>query len=101
GAGRDRADRGFAAVLASPNLPGLRVLKVGRNQITDAGVNAVRAGMPAPFARLHLLYVSENWLTRPGIGRLEAARGDRAVTIEWGGNVQASAGGEGPAPAGG
>lgn len=98
--GNDAGDRGFAAVVTTPNLTHLRVLKLGRNQITDAGVAAVRTALPRLLAQLHLLDISENRLTRSGMGRLVAARGNLPVKLELAGNVQTSAAGEAPVPVG-
>jgi len=97
--GNDLGDTGLPALVASPHLANLRVLKVGRNQVTDAGVVALRETLPALLGRLRVLDLSENRLTRYGIGILDAARGDRPVALDVSGNVQAVAGAA-PVPVG-
>jgi hypothetical protein len=96
----DLGDRGLAAILESPHLANLRVLRVGRNQITDAGIVALRPILQGLFDRFRVLDLSENRLTGYGVGLLEAARGDRAAALDVSGNVQTAAGGEAPVPVG-
>ena len=64
------------------------MLKLGRNQITDAGILAIHEALPALLARLRLLDLSENRLTRYGTGMLEAAKGELPVSLDLSGNVQ-------------
>ena len=91
---------GFRAVVGSPHLGNLRVLKLGRNQIPDAAVARARDALPALLARLHLLDLSGNRLTRLGIDILRIVQGDRPVNIDWSGNVQTPAHGETPVAVG-
>jgi uncharacterized protein (TIGR02996 family) len=90
--GNDLGDAGLAALVGSPLLVELQVLKLGRNQITDAGLLAIRESLPSFLARLRLLDLSENRLTRYGMGVLEAAKGELPVTLELSGNVQVGTG---------
>ncbi|MCE9568297.1 MAG: TIGR02996 domain-containing protein [Planctomycetes bacterium] len=90
------SDRGFAALIASPNIGNVCSLKLSGNQITDAGMSAVRGHLPELMARLRVLDLSDNRLTRYGIGVLHGARGDSGVHLKLTGNVQASDGGEVP-----
>ncbi len=90
------ADRGFAALAASPYFGRLHTLRIGGNQITDAGVAAARNALPALMARLRLLDLSGNRLTRHGIGMFHAARGDSGVVLDVSANVQTLSAGEAP-----
>jgi uncharacterized protein (TIGR02996 family) len=96
--GNEIGDVGLVALGQSPHLPALRVLKLARNQITDAGVGALRDSLPLLLARLKLMDLSENRLTRYGQRLVEDAQrnsgGARAV-VDFTGNVQSTAG---PAP---
>jgi uncharacterized protein (TIGR02996 family) len=89
-------DHGLAALVASPHLEKLHTLKLAGNQITDAGVTATRDALPALFARLRVLDLSGNRLTRFGIGLLKTARGDATTALDLNENIQASIGGEAP-----
>jgi len=90
------ADRGFAALIASPNIGNVHTLKLGGNQIADAAVSAVRDHLPELMARLRVLDLSGNRLTRYGIGVLHGARGESGVKLDVADNVQATNGGEVP-----
>lgn len=89
-------DRGFTALVTSANLSRVHTLKLGGNQITDAGVTGMRRLLPTLLARLHLLDLSENRLTKYGIGLLQTARGDSGVDPDVSGNVQSANDGETP-----
>ncbi len=93
-------DAGFASVLDSRHLTKLHTLKLGHNQITDAGLMTLRDRLPSLFARLRVLDLSGNRLTRFGLGLLESARGEARTLLDVSGNVQTSAGGEAPVPVG-
>jgi len=93
------SERGFAALLSSSNLANVHTLKLGGNLITDAGITAVRALLPKWLDRLRVLELSDNRLTRHGIGALHAARGESGVVLDVSGNVQ-SAGSDVPVPVG-
>jgi uncharacterized protein (TIGR02996 family) len=97
--GNDLADAGLLALLASPHLGELRVLKLGRNQISDAGLVVLRDALPGLLARFRFLDLSENRLTRYGMGLLEAARGNLPVMLGLSGNVQVGAA-QAPVPVG-
>lgn len=92
----DLGDAGVAALLRSPHLGALHTLKLARNQLTDAGVAACIPLLDKLFARLRLLDLSGNRLTRVGIGTLAMLRGDRAVQVDVSGNVQAATAGDAP-----
>jgi hypothetical protein len=89
-------DRGVAELLRSPHLGRLKSLRLGGNQLTDAGAIAARELFRPLFQHLTLLDLSNNRLTRLGQGVLDAERGDRPVRVEFAGNVQAPRGGEAP-----
>jgi hypothetical protein len=93
-------DRGFAALVCSPHMGAVHTLKVGSNQITDAGVTGVRRHLPALLLRLRLLDLSENRLTKYGIGVLLASRGEARVEPDVSGNVQSANDGEPPVAVG-
>ncbi|MCI0703041.1 MAG: TIGR02996 domain-containing protein [Planctomycetia bacterium] len=89
-------DQGIAALLRSAHLGRLKSLRLGRNQLTDAGMIATRELFDQLFNHLALLDLSGNRLTRVGLGVLAAHRGDRPVRIEVSGNVQSPTGGDAP-----
>ena len=91
---RQRWFRGDPRITPPPESPGAQAL--GRNQITDGGISTSRETLARWFARLQLLDLSENRLTRYGIGILDAARGGCDVTLDVSRNVQAAGGGEMP-----
>ncbi|HSQ54466.1 MAG TPA: hypothetical protein VLM40_01875, partial [Gemmata sp.] len=94
--GNDLGDHGLATLLSSPHLEKLHTLKLARNQITDAGIVAVRDALPGLFRKLRVLDLAGNRLTRFGIGILEKARGSSATRLDTTENIQVSAGGEAP-----
>ncbi len=94
--GNDLGDLGFAILVQSGRLAHLRVLKLGRNKITDAGVNSVRGKLAHWMSRLTHLDLSHNRFTRQGMGLLLAARGDRHMNLDLSANVQTASGGETP-----
>jgi uncharacterized protein (TIGR02996 family) len=96
--GNEIGDAGFEAIVASRNLPLLRVLKVAGNLISDAGIAASRPALSTLMERLLVLDLSDNKLTRYGIGLLETARNNQAVRIDLSRNGAVS--GENPVPVG-
>jgi hypothetical protein len=89
-------DEGAAALLRSPYLSKLKVLRLARNQLTDAGIIAVRELYDALLDHVQLLDLSGNRLTRRGLGVLDTVRGHRAVRLETADNVQSAASGDAP-----
>jgi uncharacterized protein (TIGR02996 family) len=88
--GNEIGDRGFTELVNSPKLKHLRILKLGRNQITDSAITSLRPQLQTFLQRLRILDLSENRLTRLGLGMLIAARGESAVQLDISANVQAS-----------
>jgi hypothetical protein len=74
----------------------LKVLKLGRNLLSDGGVVAARDLYDALFNRVKALDLSNNRLTRMGLSILATIRGDRKVRVEVAGNVQSISGGDAP-----
>jgi uncharacterized protein (TIGR02996 family) len=75
------ADGGLTHLLRSQYLHNLKVLKVARNQITDAAIVLIRDDLPRLFAHLRVLDLAENRLTGHGIRILEAAASTSTVTL--------------------
>lgn len=86
--GNDLGDRGFSELVQTACLPQLRVLKLARNQITDAAITSARSRLTHFLSQLRVLDLSENRLTRQGLGLLEATKGERNLQLEVSGNVQ-------------
>jgi uncharacterized protein (TIGR02996 family) len=89
-------DEGTAVLLRSPHLGKLKVLRLGRNQLTDAGIGNARALFDSLFDRVQLLDVSANRLTRYGLGVLHSIRGHRPARLETADNVQSATAGDAP-----
>ena len=92
----DLRDTGVATLLRSLHLSKLKILRLGRNQLTDHGIFAAHELLDSLFDRLDLLDVSNNRLTRLGLNTLSMLRGERAVRLEDAGNVQSSPTGDAP-----
>jgi uncharacterized protein (TIGR02996 family) len=80
-------DRGFAALTASRHLGGMKVLRLGQNQITSAGVLNARPALARWCKQLRALDLSGNRLTAAGIAAVVEAKGTSPVQLDVTGNV--------------
>jgi hypothetical protein len=95
-------DAGLAAILRSPHLQNLQVLKVSHNHITDSGIEKLRECWPRVFGKLISFDLSENMLTSYGYRLLEDvnAKNGGTVSLDLSGNLQATVVGLNPIPNG-
>src|SRR5262249_25438725 len=93
-------DRGLSALLNSPFLSRVRTLRLGRNQITDRGAEAIREVHERLFGQLRVLDLSGNRLTKWGIGVLQVAKEGRPLSVDLSANVQPASGGDVPVAVG-
>ena len=80
-------DRGFAGLVASRHFGRLRVLRVGQNQITNAGVTNARPALARLCRQLRTLDLSGNRLTAAGIVAMKESGGESGVVLDMTGNI--------------
>lgn len=85
-------DHGFMTLVRSPFVSGLRVVNLARNQISDAGISAVRRQLNPWLARLRWLDLSGNCLTHRGVQELLSCKGNAAVHLDLSGNLHGGSG---------